>query len=384
MIEGQRMFKKLVIITILFILIAFSTTQGFSQGNNELIDFIQNNSYNDVTLNELKDEEFQILVQVTKNKEVLKLIELIDSSNTSIDTKALAIRALGTLKNPEATTVLQNTIRTSNNKLMVYMASWALTQIGGSSNYQFVIFHFKRITRIVKDKQMLFKILLALSDKYKNTSVADYCVDFLNESPGETYRAVYLFGAYGRNLSSEQVLMEYINSKDYNKKLNAIEILGEWYASPNIVKPFEAMLKTEKDTAILNALISGIATTGTLQAEKVLEKLSKNNKYPQQKKLILNSYVSLKSKIKSAKAENQLMNTPDPSIFRKELTKLEKSSGNFGSYKILKENSTFKDIFYLEKLRESIMLRSNKDALADYKNVTNIITYVRLKNELAK
>ena len=378
---------KKALLLLLTLLIAFqaSSSSTYAYEDNELIELIKANTYKDVVLNPEKDEEFQILVRVATNNEIKQLIKIASLKYTTTDEKALAIRALGTIKEHEAIDTIKNALLKEKDPNIVYASAWSLIQIGGDKNFEFIVENFSKITKDLDNKDKVFRILLYLSEKYKNKSVLAYSTKFLNITPDHFYKALYLFCVFGRTLSSEEVLIQELNQKDDNIKLNAVRILGEWYASPNAVEPFEKILKNEKDPEIRKSIIKGLETIGTNDAVSVIKQVINKPLNNDEKQFARESLSIMNRVIHSVEKEVEGNNYhPDQRTFQKELSKLMSSKGNFGSYSTLEKNAEFKDIFLLDRLREVIMLRSNKEALEDYEKVTRIITRVRLKLDLIK
>ncbi|MEW5822183.1 MAG: HEAT repeat domain-containing protein [Cyanobacteriota bacterium] len=377
------MFKKTLLVSlILSLCIQVNFLQAFSYSKEELIQFIKNNTYKNVIENEEKDEEFQILVRVATNQEIKNLQEMVESPNTREDQKVLALRALGTIKNYESINIIQDILTKSTQQNIVYMATWALIQIGGKTNYEFIVGHFNRIEKIITDKDLLFLILVDLSEKYKSNYELKYNAQFLKAPENDSFKTIFLFTVFGRNLSSELILFEALNSPTVNIRLNATRILGEWYASPNAVKPFVKLLKTEKNEKIRNAVIKGLEAIATKEALDALETIAKRPFDSDERKYAQEALFNVENLWKNAKKDLKSGYIPDQHIFKRELAKLMDSKGNFGSYRILEKNAVFQDVFLLDRLREAIMLRTSHDAMKDYNKVTRIITIIRIKHEL--
>ena len=354
----------------------------FAENNSELIQFINNNTYKNVINYEDTDEEFQILVRIASGDEIKALRDIIKNPDSKEDQKVLALRALGTIKNYESIDVIKTALLNNNKENIVYMAAWALINIGGESNYRFIVSNFNHIENVIKDKKLIFSILLALSDKYKSAYELKYDTKFLNEPPKDSFDTIFLFTVFGRNAKSEKTLINCLSSDNNNVKLNAVKILGEWYASPASVKHFKQMLVNEKTLKIRKAIIKGLETIANKSSKDVLSYIMKHPLNSEEKEFAeeaLNIIKDLETKVK------KVLNAgfkPQRQVFKKELSKLMNSKGNYGSYVLLAKNAIFSDIFLLERLRETIMLRTSVDAMKDYAKVTKIITELRIKKEL--
>lgn len=374
------MFKKAIIVIFLTIL----TTQGSSfaiqkEEKFELIDFIKAHSYKDVISNEDIDEEFQILIRVNPDKNLKPLKHLIASKSSTKDEKVLAIRALGSIKDFESNDLIKEALLNENEKDIIYISTWALIQIGGEANFNFLVEHSNRINKLLNDDELIFKLLIDLNQKYKNASVLKYSVDFIKEAPKEQKKAIFLFTVFGRNLSSENTLFNLLNSTNKDIKLTSTKLLGEFYASPNAVKAFETLLNKETNTEIRTSIIKGLKTIGSNASENLLVSII-NKPLNKEEKLYAQSQLKeLKKQISELKKEPLKPSKINKYKFKKELTKLIQSKGNFGSYKLLEKEASFEDIFLLDILREAIMLRTSDTAIEDYNKVTKIITDIRIK-----
>lgn len=372
---------------IIFSLFIILTLQSFclsayADKKSELIQFIQKNTYEDVIYNEEKDENFQILVRVAAPEDIKKLQDIVLSTSASTDQKALAIRALGTIRSFESIAILKQTLLKQNSSRIEYITAWAIIQIGGKDNYQFIVNNFDRIKRVINNNELVFSLLIDLNEKYKSSYELTMNSSFTKAPAKEAHKAIFLFTVYGRNLSSEQKLFELLKSKDEHVRLNSVKILGEWYASPNSVEQFKVLLKTEKKPSIRKAALKGLETISTKDARDLIKSVINNPMDDEEKQYALESLKITEDRIQSVKTEIKKGRNPDSRIFKKELSKLMDSKGNFGSYKILEQNADFKDIFLLDRLREAIMLRTSLEAMKDYEKVTTIITKIRIEQEL--
>lgn len=374
------MFKKAIIA----IFIALVISQSYSLADqkddkSELMNFIKTHNYEDVISNEDIDEEFQILIRVAPNKDLNKLRKLISSKSTKTDEKVLAIRALGSIKDFESNDYIKEALLNEKEKDIIFISTWALIQIGGDANYNFLVEHSKRINALIDDDELVFKLLMDLNQKYKNASALQYSVDFIKDAPKEQKKAIFLFTVFGRSLSSENTLFNLLNSTNKDIRLTSTKILGEFYASPNAVKPFETLLTKEKDIEIRNAIIKGLRIIGCNSSEKLLNDIINKPLNKEEQMYAQSELKKLEKQKKDVEKEAKKPFKINKYKFRKELTKLIKSKGNFGSYELLAKNARFEDIFLLDNLREAIMLRASDSAINDYNTVTKIITDIRIK-----
>ena len=354
---------------------------GYAREEADLLPFIKNHSWKDIKTNTAKDEEFQILVSMATEDSIKALRALTDSKTASSDDKILAIRALGLLKDKNSSAFITDLLLNSKTPLIVYMSAWSLINIGGERNYFFVTENFQRIKSLMKDDDLTYSLLIDLAYNYKTKPALKLMADYLDVTPLNIYKPVFLFTVYGKNLDSEQILNYYVNSKDKNIRLNAIQILGRWYATPNAVFPFELILKTETDTDIRNAIIVGLKKIATKQAVALLSHIASNGINEKEKAYARAALEHVNKLTGQAKKEKQSGNAPQFSKFKEEYFKLMSSKGYDGSYIQLEKNAQFKDIPRLETLRETIMLNVSENATINYDKVTDIITKLYIQNE---
>lgn len=380
------MINKLLTISILLLLFVIITAVPAvaAKKKSELMTFISSTPWEDVSNSGYKEEDFQILLRLATNDDIKELQKIATSKFVKESQKILAIKALGSLKNTDSQPLIRQTLLHDKNKNIVYICTWALIELGGYSNYQFIIDNFPQIEKVINNKEMLYSILISLSEKFKNNYVLRYITSFINTDQQNLYKPIFLFTVYGRTPESEQVLLDLLNSDNKNVRLNSAEILGKWYASPGAVKTFENRLKVETDPEIRKILITGLGTIGTKASIDELEVLSKNAPNNADKTIASESLKTIDKIKEEIKKDKEFNYKPNDQVFKQELSKLMSSRGNDGSYKILRKNADYQDIPSLEKLKETIMVKTTNDAMINYNKVTKIIIRLRLANESMK
>lgn len=375
--------RRKIITGTIALTIFLSSNFGYGQAqkikNFELIDFITNNTWREIVEYPEKDEDFQILVRLANEQEIHKLDEMIKNPKTNINHKMLAIRALGTIQNWQSSNIIRNVLTNATNSDLAYISAWSLIQMGGESNFQYISDNFQAINKKVNDKEKLFKIMLELLSRYKSKRVLPNLSYFLDTDEGQFYKPVVLFGAFGRTETSTEELLKQMLSQNKRVKRNAIRIVGEYYEDVRAIKALEKLLLSGNNADTTRTTINALKSIGTNEAMDALEKFIKSTRSPSDKLYAQNALETIKSL--KAKLARDIEPEIDYKAFKKELYKLIRSKGDYGSYEILEDNADYRSIPKLEALREIVMLNRPYKAIQHYTRITDIMRRIRLKND---
>jgi HEAT repeats len=302
-----------------------------------------------------------------------RLLSKLQDKNLTERQLTIYVWALGVTKDPTAVDAIVKLYQRVDVPMVKQNCLHALMEIGGKDAGDHLLSALKSAT----DKEMRFGILNCLAQMQCEAALPK-TEEVLRQDPAEFYwQCYFVFGKMGDK--AIPFLLKRIADDNRNIRTNATCILGMWLLAPEAAKPLQDRFWKETDVKlrcfILNSLPALIVDPAELRSfcEKVAAK-EKDKDLATIARRVIDGMDEMKAGIASAAKTKHV----SKDSFQQEYTKLFKSCGKKGDYKILSSASTVKDEPALKALRERILQRDSDESFYDYQKVSGIIVQNRM------
>jgi HEAT repeat protein len=286
--------------------------------------------------------------------------------------------ALGMTKDPKARDELIAFYKKIDKEIVRLNCIRALAEIGGNASGEFIL----SVLDSWKDKEKQFEILKYLG-QMKYEPALPKAGEILTRDPDIDYwQPVFVFGQMGD--TGIPFLLDKIDDKDRNVRMNAIAILGLWLQAPEADKLLRERYAKEEDPRVRAMIL--LAVGETLEDPTVLNKWyaqviaeEKDERLLALARQMTDRFSKVMEQIRKTSAEPL---KPSAEIFLREYKQLFQSAGKQGDYQSLAASSSVSNELQLKALRERILQRGSDEAFYDYKKINKIILINRLKKLL--
>jgi len=286
--------------------------------------------------------------------------------------------ALGHTKDQTAETAIIRLYKQNKSDLVRRNCLHALASIGGEQAGKFLLSGFD--AEVDRDKR--FEILNLLGQIQFETALPK-TEEVLQLDPKEFYwNSIFVFGKMGDK--AVPFLLERINHKDRNVRVNVISVLGRWLVPPESAVPLQNHFWEEKDGELRQMILGSLERTidNPVQIKTFFEGIVAKEK---DKKLVgfaretLGNLAQIKSTVVSFAEKKQ----HSPEAFQGEYAQLFKTAGKKGNYEVIATSSAVDDEPKLKTLRVRILQRDSDEAFYDYERVTYVIVLNRMIRKIA-
>lgn len=286
--------------------------------------------------------------------------------------------ALGHTKDQTAEKAILRLYKQNKSEIVRVNCLHAIASIGGKQAGNFLLSAFD--AEVDRDKR--FDILNLLGQMQFEAALPK-TEEVLQLDPKEFYwKSIFVFGKMGDK--AVPFLLERINHKDRNVRLNVINVLGRWLVPPESAVPLQNYFWEEKDGELRQMILGSLERTidDPVQIETVFEGIVAKE---EDKALVgfaretLGNLEQIKSTVVSFAEKKQ----HSPEAFQREYAQLFKTAGKKGNYEIIATSSGLDDEPKLKALRERILQRDSDESFYDYERVNNVIVLNRMIGKIA-
>jgi len=206
--------------------------------------------------------------------------------------------------------------------------------------------------------------------------------EVLRQDPKDLYwQSIFVFGKMGDK--AVPFLINRINDKDHNIRVNSISVLGQWLIPSEVTKPLQDQYWIEKDAMLRGMILGSLERTmaDLTQLKAFFEQVLAKEKVEEVEKFASETLGNM-DKMKAMVVAFSKNKKHSESSFQREYTQLLRSAGKEGDYDVLGISSTVEDEPKLKTLRERILQRDSDEAFEDYQKVNNIIVRNRMANAM--
>lgn len=295
----------------------------------------------------------------------------INEKETDRESKIFYLFALSFSEDPKAEDFIIKFIDGAEDKDLKLKAMESLSFHNGPQTGEFLL---KQLP-LFEDYDKRFAILNMLAE-IQYAKALPYMEEVLKRGREYYFESMFVFGKMGD--AAVPFLMERINNKDSNIRLNCAAILGLFMYSPESANLLMERYWKEPESEIRGALGSGILVTQSdlKKSKNFMKEVLKKEKDENLKKTaeeVLKGFDKIENDLKEFREAKK----QDRKSFEGEYQKLFDSFGKDGDLKKLEIASSPEDEKKLKKLRERVLCRNSDESFYDYNNISKIILFNR-------